>query len=202
MCIRDRSRLDTGHLLPGVEIPPSAIGLSIQVNPEQVFQDKTLWARIRGENNRHSVIEFGKLDFSGWRELRADLPREGPGRIKGPFTFVALLVSEPPNQFNQSESPVLWLDDLAFIGSEGDLDVFESFEGTVIWEAAASEGDFNDSIKLTESAKISGLRGAEINFREGISGERHAFFIADRNVPLPVLVSQSFLETTGLRMGD
>ena len=121
------SRLDTGHLLPGVEIPPSAIGLSIQVNPEQVFQDKTLWARIRGENNRHSVIEFGKLDFSGWRELRADLPREGPGRIKGPFTFVALLVSEPPNQFNQSESPVLWLDDLAFIGSEGDLDVVESF---------------------------------------------------------------------------
>ena len=196
------SRLDTGHLLPGVEIPPSAIGLSIQVNPEQVFQDKTLWARIRGENNRHSVIEFGKLDFSGWRELRADLPREGPGRIKGPFTFVALLVSEPPNQFNQSESPVLWLDDLAFIGSEGDLDVFESFEGTVIWEAAASEGDFNDSIKLTESAKISGLRGAEINFREGISGERHAFFIADRNVPLPVLVSQSFLGTTGLRVGD
>ena len=195
------ARLDTGDLLRGVEIPLTVTGLSIQVNPETALQEKTLWARIRGADNRHTVIEFGKLDFSGWRDLRAQLPGEGPGRIKGPFTFVALIVSEPPNQFNQSRSPVLWLDDLAFVNTEGDLEVFESFEGTVIWEAAASEGDFNDSIKLLELAKLSGLRGAEISFREGISGERHALHIADRNMPVPVLVSESFLGITGLKVG-
>ncbi len=194
-------RVDSGDILRGVPIPPAAAELSVWVNPELQRTTVTVWARVRDATGRHHLLPFGKLDFRGWRELRAPIESRGFRPLEEPLSLIALILTEPANQFNASEDPV-YIDDLSSVDPDGSLNLLEGFEGIVRWEAIPSAARSTDSLQLSRDEAHSGSQAARLEFRRGTTGERRGLFPADRGIPLPVLASEAFLEENSLVVGS
>ena len=195
------ARLDTGETLPGLPLPDGSRELSVWANPTRERATMTLWARLRDASGRHELVDFGKLDFSGWRELRAVVESRGFHALEEPLTLVGLILTEPPNQFNADDAP-LFLDDLAALDGDGARTPLEAFEGVARWRALPGAEPFPDELRLDAEAARSGERGARLSFRRGTTGERRGLFPAGREALLPALASDAFLEANGLEVGD
>ena len=194
-------RVDSGEILRGMPITPGATELSVWVNPVLERSAVTLWARVRDATGRHDLLPFGKLDFRGWRELRAPIETSGFRPLQEPLSIVGLILSEPANQFNPSDDPV-YIDDLSAVDPDGSLTLLEGFEGVVRWEAIPSAERFTDSLQLSGEDVRSGSQAARLGFRRGTTGEKRGLYPADRGIPLPLLASESFLEQNRLELGD
>ena len=121
-------RVDSGEILMGMPIPPGSAELSVWVNPALDRSTVTVWARVRDATGRHDLLPFGKLDFRGWRELRAPIEDDGFRPLVEPLSLIALILTEPINQFNASNEPV-YIDDLSSVDPDGTLNLLEGFEG-------------------------------------------------------------------------
>ncbi len=194
-------RLDSGELLPGIPIPRGSTELTVWVNPEEKRESVSLWARVRDATGVHALLGFARLDFEGWRELRAPIEGGVFRPLVEPVALVALILTEPPNQFNANIAPV-FLDDIGAVDATGAVTPIEGFEGTVRWEAIPSAEALTDDLQQSDEAARSGSQSARLAFRRGTTGERRGLFPADRNVPLPLLASESFLSRNRLEVGD
>ncbi len=194
-------RVDSGEILRGMPITPGAAELSVWVNPLIVRSSVTMWARVRDANGQHDLLKFGKLDFRGWRELRAPIESDNFRPLEWPLSLVGLILTEPVNQFNASDDPV-YIDDLSAVDPDGSLTLLEGFEGVVRWEAVPSAERFTDSLQLSSEEVRTGSQAARLGFRRGTTGERRGLYPADRGIPLPLLASEAFLEQNRLEVGD
>ena len=194
-------RLDAGDVVAALPVPAGSRELSVWVNPERTRPTVTLWARLRDASGRHDLAEFGKLDFTGWRELRAAVESRGFRPFVEPVAVVGLILTEPPNQFNADDAP-LFLDDLAALDAAGARTPLDEFEGVARWRAIPGADPFPDELRLDREAARSGERGARLAFRRGTTGERRGLFPAGRGAPLPALASDAFLAANGLAVGD
>ena len=194
-------RVDSGEILMGMPIPPGSAELSVWVNPALDRSTVTVWARVRDATGRHDLLPFGKLDFRGWRELRAPIEDDGFRPLVEPLSLIALILTEPINQFNASNEPV-YIDDLSSVDPDGTLNLLEGFEGVVRWEAVPSAERDVDHLQLSREEVRSGSQAARLGFRRGTTGERRGLFPADRGIPLPLLASESFLSENRLAIGD
>ena len=194
-------RVDSGEILRGMPITPGASELSVWVNPLIDRSSVTLWARVRDATGRHDLFKFGKLDFRGWRELRAPIESDNFRPLEWPLSLVGLILTEPVNQFNASDDPV-FIDDLSAVDADGSLTLLEGFEGVVRWEAIPSAERFTDSLQLSSEEVRTGSQSARLGFRRGTTGERRGLYPADRGIPLPLLASEAFLEQNRLEVGD
>ena len=188
-------------MVAGLPVPAGSRELSVWVNPERSRPTVTLWARLRDAEGQHDLAEFGKLDFTGWRELRAAVESRGFRPFVEPVAVVGLILTEPPNQFNADDAP-LFLDDLAALDGAGARTPLEEFEGVARWRAIPGAEAFPDELRLDREAARSGERGARLSFRRGTTGERRGLFPAGRGAPLPALASDAFLAVNGLAVGD
>ena len=193
-------RLDTGGLIGGIPLPEGTAEISVWANPEESRDSVTLWARIRDANGRYFLLDFAKLGFTGWEELRTAIPMGGPTDPVGPLSLIALILTEPANQFNTSEAP-LYLDDLGAVGTDGEVTPVEGFEASTLWEALPSRTAFADELTFTNEVVHGGQSAAALSFRRGTTGERRGIIPSDPNVPLPALVSDALLAQLGLAPG-
>jgi hypothetical protein len=184
--------------LPGIRLPSDAVAISLWVNSTATRESVTLWARVRDRAGRYALLELGKLDTTGWRELRANLTgRLDP--LEPPVDVVGLLMTEPPNQFNASDAPLL-LDDLGAVRADGSLTVIEGFEGGVPWATLPSPRPNADRFEVGNTDDREGRVGV-FRFRVGQTGERRGIFIQDVSIPLPAIATASFTERTGIGKG-
>lgn len=184
--------------LPGVRLPSDAEAVSLWVNSTITRENVTLWARVRDASGRYALIELGKLDRTGWRELRGSLGGRSEA-LEPPVEVVALLMTEPPNQFNASDAP-LELDDLGAVRPDGSVTVAERFEGGVPWAVLPSPRPSGDRFEFGEAAERGGRVGI-FRFRPGQTGDRRGLFIQDVSVPLPAMATASFVTRTGIGKG-
>ena len=194
------SRLDTGIILPGIPIPPGTTELSLWANPVESRPAVTIWARVRDANGRHELLDFAKLDFTGWRELRRPLEITGSRQLVEPIVLVAIILTEPANQFNNSNAAV-FVDDVAALDPDGDATLIAGFEGITQWEALPSPAVDPDEFALSNELPHSGAQSARLEFGRGSSGDARGIFPADRNIPLPMIASEAFLAQNGLAVG-
>ena len=195
------SRVDNREILQGIPITQGAVELSVWVNPALERPSVTLWARVRDASGRHELLPFAKLEFRGWQELRAPIESSGFRPLEEPLSLIALILTEPMNQFNASDEPV-FIDDLSEVDGNGTLNLLEGFEGLVSWEPIPSAERITDSLQLSGEEVHSGTQAARLGFRRGTTGQRRGLFPADRGIPLPLLASEAFLEQNRLEIGD
>ena len=193
-------RLDTGVILPGIPIPSGTTELVIWANPEKTRNSVTLWVRVRDATGRHQLLDFAKLDFTGWRELRRPVEISGPFQLVEPLVLVAIILTEPPNQFNTSDAAV-FIDDFGAVDAQGQLTLIEGFEGIRQWDALPSGAVEVDDLALNSELPHSGSQSARLGFRRGTSGPARGIFPRDSNVPLPMLASEAFLLQNALEVG-
>lgn len=188
-----------GRPLPGT---PAAV--SLWVNPSEARENVTMWVRLRDSTGGTSMFELGKIDFTGWRQLRAPLAAPYAAPLVPPIAVVSVVFSEPSNVNITRQAPV-YIDDLAAEGPEGTT-VVEDFEGTLTWQAAPARtptrgGSLQDDFVISSEQRRGGLSSGRFAFRPGTSTGLRGIFVSDPALPLPIIVSPEFINLTGASVG-
>lgn len=186
--------------LRGKPLPGDPDRISLWVDPGQGRDNVTLWARVRDSAGRFALLEFGKLDFQGWRQLSSPIRPEYGTDLTAPLSLTALVLTEPPTVVNTSTAPV-FVDDISVSTAGGAESVIEDFEGNVGWTALPSRQEIQDAFRITGDRPHSGRSSGRFAFRTGASGGVRGVYVQDPNVPLPAIVSTSFVGATGLGVG-
>jgi len=192
--------LDGPRQTRGVPLPGNPDFISLWVNTVEPRSDMNLWARVRDAEDRHALLEFGSLEEPGWRELRAPVKAQFGPQLTAPITVVAIVITEPANRFNTSTAP-LYVDDLGAVDSAGNVTVIEAFEGGLPWSALPSRAPVTDTFETSPDDVHAGRQSGKLSFRLGLSGELRGIYPQDVTVPLPIVVSDSFVASTGYVVG-
>jgi hypothetical protein len=194
-----------GPVPRGKPLPPGTTAVAVWVNPAEARETVTLWVRVRDANGAAAMYELGKLDFTGWRQLRADLAAPYSPSLTPPLTLVSFVLSEPSNVIVTRTAPV-YLDDVTAEGPAG-ATVIEDFEGPQVWEAApartaARGGSLQDEFRVTSEQRHGGQAAGRFAFRTGTATGLRGIYVKDPMVPLPVVVSPGFIGITGAGVGQ
>jgi putative ABC transport system permease protein len=93
------------------------------------------------------------------------------------------------------------VDDISISAAGGTETVVEDFEGNVEWTALPSRQEIQDAFRITGDRPHSGRSSGRFAFRTGASGGVRGVYVQDPNIPLPAVVSTSFVGATGLGVG-
>ncbi|MGH2588085.1 MAG: FtsX-like permease family protein, partial [Dehalococcoidia bacterium] len=186
--------------LRGKPLPGDPERIAVWVDPGEGRENITLWARLRDSEGQHALIELGKLDFTGWRQLSAPVQAEFGVDLTPPLSLTALVLTEPATVVNTSAAPV-FVDDITVTDAAGQETIVEDFEGAVEWAALPSRQSIQDAFRITSDRPHAGRSSGRFAFRTGASGGVRGIYVQDPNVPLPAVVSTSFLGATGLGVG-
>lgn len=194
-------RIQTAPVYRGLEIPPETEELSVWVSTEEPREDITLWARVRDERGRQALLDFGKLDQTGWHEKRLELFSSTGATLTEPVYFLGFVMTEPPNRFNSLRLP-LYIDDLVAHTQAGEEVVLEDFEIGRTWQTLPESGEQQDRVTIESEEVNSGEFAAKFEFRLGVQDGRRAIFPADPSIPLVALASRGLLDSIGRSVGD
>ncbi len=184
-----------GKVLPG---DPSS--LSFWVYTAESREQLTLWATVRDSRGQFDYLELGPLTGTGWRELRAPVHRDiGPGLV-APISLESLVMTQPPNHFDTAKTPI-YFDDISAVSADGQRTVVEDFESTAGWAILPTRAINQNQFELSADQHHGGGIAAKLTLHGGASGEVQGIFFEDDYIPLPAVVSQSFLASTGLKVG-
>lgn len=189
----------------GKPLPPDATAISLWAYPSEARESVTMWARVRDALGSVAMLELGKLDFTGWRQLRTPLKVQFSPELTPPVSLVSIVMSEPSNVTITQTAPV-YVDDIAAEGPGGAA-MIEDFEGALVWAAAPSRAPqrgnaLQDEFKVSGEQKHGGGAAGRFAFRQGTSTGLRGIFVTDPNVPLPVVVSPAFIAATGAGVGQ
>ncbi len=186
--------------LRGITLPPGTTALAISVRASSSPNQMTLWARLRDATGVHQLIEFGTIEPGEWRTLEAPINRIYAGQLPEPLTLVALVITEPANRFNTLELTID-LDNLIARTAAGAATTLESFDGPEPrWVPLPARLNLPDRFELTRDGALAGQAG-RITRAPGQSTESWGILLAQSNVPLPVIATESLLAATGLAPG-
>jgi hypothetical protein len=194
------AEVGTARGLRGKPLPGTPERISVWVDPGPGRDNVTLWARVRDSAGRFALLEFGKLDFQGWRQLSSPIRSEYGPTLTPPLSLTALVLTEPPTVVNTSTAPV-FVDEIAVADAAGAETVVEDFEGSVEWTALPTRQEIQDAFRITGDRPHGGRSSGRFAFRTGASGGVRGIYVQDPSVPLPAIVSTSFVAATGLGAG-
>jgi hypothetical protein len=192
--------LGTAGSLRGKELPGDPDRISIWVDPGPGRDNTTMWARVRDAQGRFALLEFGKLDFQGWRQMTTPIRPEFGPELTAPLALTAVVLTEPSTVVNTSNAPI-FIDDITVTAADGSEAAVEGFEGTVEWTALPNRQTIQDAFRITGDRPHSGRSSGQFAFRTGANSGVRGIYVQDPNVPLPALVSSSFAGATGLGPG-
>jgi hypothetical protein len=183
--------------MQGMVIPEGTTELTMWVNSTAARPDVTLWARVRDAEGLYRLYQFGRLDQTGWREMTADISGgTQPARLPG--AVVGMVLTEPPNRFNTQANPLLF-DDLQAVGPAGPV-MLDDFESGARWAPLPTLETAADQFEIATAAQ-NGSGAGQFTFRLGVQNERRAIYVLDPIIPLQVLASRTFLESSGIPVG-
>ncbi|MFQ5872960.1 MAG: FtsX-like permease family protein [Dehalococcoidia bacterium] len=157
------------------------------------------------ESDETSEYEFlYSLDFRDWRYLSASMDLDAseadlPVDPSPPFTLGGLFVTY---QWN-TEAGALFIDDVTASTPTGEV-MLDDFEQPLGWEALEDPSAPGlMSLDTTRSAFHSGVGSASLTWSSGGLGTgTRGIKAGPTSQPLPVLVSEEFLETAEAEIGD
>ena len=211
---------------PGIPLPADAQWLTVRVKPQSRRADVSLLARLSDSNGRYFTLFVGTLepssaagspftchveggDRSEWCTLGASLTPQHIGATRP-------LVPEPPlvlhtigvTQLGRGGSlraGLLDIDQIATVSrSGGRVDVLEEFDSLSNWWVLADSLDrLGDSLNQAIGPDGSPIHGV-VRFRwtPGDNREMRGFSVGEGQLPIPALVSRTFLDDFGVKLGD
>ena len=182
----------------GKPVAGSPVSFSVWVNPSLARDNTTTWARFREATGHYEMYELGKLDFTGWRQMTAQLNTVGTPPAF-PISLVSIVMTQPASALNAKRDPV-YFDDMSVTQADGTTQTVEDFEGLNTWGAAPAVASDSDTASLVSDVKHGGSRALRFEFRTGSSAEVRAIYVNDANVPLPAIISRAFQQRTGLKV--
>ncbi len=187
---------------PGRALPGEPETLKVWVKGDETMQALTLWARFRDSDGIYATVELGKPDTGNqWAQLSTSLSENFRGDLKFPLSLVSILMTEGVSRFNSNYTPLL-LDDMTITSRDGATTTVEDFEGGLRWGAFASRTAEQDAFTLSKDDHHGGSAAGRFTFHPGKVSDTRGIYTTSQILPLAVLASESFLNTTGMRRGS
>ena len=184
--------------LRGKALPPGADTIRVSVHLPETNAQMTLWARVRDAEGYYQMLDMGRLEQPGWGEYSTTIRRDYSGALPAPLTLVSLVITEPSNRHN-AVNLVLRFDDLLAAG-DGRETVLDNFDGPPGWAPLPARIAKQDVFEVTREGAVSGSAG-KLQRSAGQSSPVWGLYLAQPNIPLPVIVSDSFVASTGAGIG-
>jgi MFS family permease len=179
-------------------LPPGTTDLAAWTKQDPYVRDHFFWVILKGAENRHSPVTLGQIGDT-WSRQSGSVPENlvEPIEITSLVTFMQAT--------NDGGAPTTWsFDDLVAIGPDFET-VLLDFEGESLWTPLpTSEGLADTYIEASEPDGI-GDPGSVIGQmtlgRGTVIGVRGAYRSSTGD-PMPVIVSDNFLEQTAIVLGE
>ena len=186
---------------PGRTLPGKPTSLSLWVNGGPEMAGVTLWARVREAKGQFILLQLGELDTGRtWKQLTAGFETKFAGEPAYPLTLASILVSEPAGRFGIAYPP-LYLDDITVADGAGAVSVVEDFEGPSRWSSFETRDKTPDVFAVVADQIHAGKGAGRLTFHTGSSRDPRGIFVTGQITPIPVIVSKSFANSTGLHTG-
>jgi hypothetical protein len=191
-----------------VLIPDGAATIGVWAKPAAASSGLAIWLLVEDATGETHTIDLGTMETLEWVRLSVDLP----AGLEAPLYLSAIEVFEPAgNQGNLSEFSDLvngtpghvYLDDLhVTLAGSGAERVVEDFEDVLGWSPIVTDPEEPDRIAASEAEVHAGRRSAL--FRFGATRNRliRGFQRNPTGGPVPLIVSTTFAETTGIAVGQ
>ncbi len=183
----------------GITIPGEPTSISLAVNPIEPRPAATIWVRTMDANGVFRFMEFGTLDFTGYQVLSTSFDAKYLG-IVYPLSVVGISITQA-NTINQ-QTPGVYVDDLTASDAAGNVSVLDDFEGAFRWQTMKTATREQDQSEIVSGgAAYSGNNAVKISFLTGTNSPIRGIYVSDPDIPVPAIVSQHFLDVTGLHVG-
>jgi len=188
-------------------IPDGSQKLGMWIKPEFEIERGFLWLMIRSETGLSSTLSLGQIEGTDWQFLSAD-----SGDLTLPHEIVGVHLFQNLGGDRAVPNTLLFDDievEIVNASSGITVEILEDFESDRAWSGLPTSEGFDAVVSMvpellnSSETVIGSARGNQIaRLQIGLgnnSGERG---MAPFSGDLPVIVSNSFLRDTGLRIGD
>ena len=182
-----------------VEIPTGASHVGIWAKPDREYIGLSLWALVQDSTRRLRFFSLGGLETADWTLALGEIPSDA----SAPLYLLSVQVAEPSYGFQTPSGTVLFDDLHVTFGADGEKVVLEDFESShLTWTPITTSLVRSDSLSVTREDVVEGQMAGKFSFgRENQFGIR-GFYQSPTGGPLPVVVSSSLVENTGIGVGD
>ncbi len=189
--------LRNGGTLEPLPLPEGVTHIQAWINPEDVYRGVYLWFVVQDRLGRISTFTAGGLGGPGWSLLTADVNR----RLEPPVSLIAVNLFEPGYGAVGTSGSIL-IDSIQAIGEGGAVRVLEDFEGPTSWVPITTSDVASDVLRITRTDSVSGASAAAFTFGRDTNSGIRGFYRGTARGRVPVVVSSSFIQATGIQVGD
>ena len=196
----------------GVLIPHGSKELRISVKSDRPRQSVALVGRVKDANGRYITYDFGRLETSNMRDHHVVLSGDEV-KIFGsrrpmrqlqpafPLTLVSVSVAETNPQRDLLAGSIL-VDEISVLTSQQEKLILETFDSAeCCGTLEATRKSLGDNISfMSDDGKASSM--LKFSWTEGSPETARGFYIGEVTLPVPAIVSKSFLSATGYQIGD
>jgi ABC-type lipoprotein release transport system permease subunit len=205
----DLAERSLADLMQSIEAPAALIGKQLPAGAETI----SLWARtdsgLSGQTLRlglrDAAGQFAMLPITPteevmlqWQEFTASIADWRHTPVE-PLSLVSIILT---GASTRTGGPSLFLDDITVKTASGSTVVIEDFEDAVPWTRLPSVSPVPDTFEIVSEQPQSGSRAARFRIRSTLSEELRGIYIPAFLTPLPVVVSESFVASTGAGPGS
>jgi len=192
----------------GLALPEGAETIGVWVRPAQANPNARIMVRIKDGLDRYFDYELGSPGFEGWQYLEANLSDLAYYTVVPPINLSSIFVRATTSGRGPISNRTVYLDDLQVQGSLlSQPVVLEDFEDisewSTMWLSTSTSSRSTDSFARATSLDLVHSGSASLKFTWGDlgSGAHGGLFPNLNSEPLSLIVSQSFMDRTEMKIG-
>ena len=181
-----------------IAIPEGANTLAMWIKPEDEYPGVSLRAVVEDTNGLARVLTFGELGEPTWHAIRVAIPE----RIRQPMRLLSVQIFEFGGGAVGTPGSIRFDDIFVTVGPTDKVHFLEDFEGQMRWVAIPTAAFSTDRILFAAGDAVRGNRAGSFRFGKDMEHGVRGFYQSPTGGPVPAVASASFLDATGLRIGE
>jgi len=181
-----------------VTLPDDAVAVGVWMKPEELYPNMYMWLVLQDADGVLDTQSFGNMGPPNWHLRTLEIPE----RMKRPVQLASIQIFEPVFGPAGTAGSIL-IDDVHAIKGDGAIEYIEDFEDTASsWLPLATSTLSSDVLTFSDDDVNRGDLSGLFTFGKDTDNGLRGIYRSPSGGPVPVVASNSFLRTSGARVGD
>ncbi|MYE54029.1 MAG: ABC transporter permease, partial [Chloroflexi bacterium] len=181
-----------------VTLPDDAVAVGVWLKPEELYPNMYMWLVLQDADGVLDTQSLGNMGPPNWHLRTLEVPE----RMKRPVQLASIQIFEPVFGPAGTAGSIL-IDDVHAINGDGRIEYLEDFEDTASsWLPLATSTLSSDVLTFSDDDVNRGDLSGLFTFGKDTDNGLRGIYRSPSGGPVPVVASNSFLRTSGARVGD
>ena len=181
-----------------ITLPDDAVAVGVWLKPEEVYPNMYMWLVLQDADGVLDTQSLGNMGPPEWHLRTLEVPE----RMKRPVQLASIQIFEPVFGPAGTAGSIL-IDDVHAIKRNGTIEYMEDFEDSgSSWLSLATSTLSSDVLTFTDDDVNRGDLSGLFTFGKDTDNGLRGIYRSPSGGPVPVVASNSFLRTSGARVGD